>query len=797
MKISYKWLKELVDLTDISYEKLVEDLSLYIVEVDEISHLTYGTNLVTAKVLTCVEHPNSDHLHICTVDTGKEQLQIVCGAPNVKAGQTIILALPGAKLLGGEIKKGVIRGVESNGMICSLQELGLEHKFVPKEYQDGIYYFKEEVPLGINPLEYLGLDDEIIDLGLTPNRMDLLSMYGVSRDVAALYSRDHYFENYQLVEAKRNIKEDLEVSVTSDKCIMYNARVIRNVKIKESPDFIKTRLMASGIRPINNVVDITNYCLMLFGQPLHAFDLDKLGHKILVRDAKDDETTKTLDDIERKLNGNDLVITDGSNICCIAGVMGCANTEVDDQTINIALEAAVFDPLSVRKTSAKIGLRSDSSTRFERGVDLNQTIECLNYAAYLISKYADGEVDEGVITKGITHIEDKLIKLTKKDVDKYLGVDLSIERIIEILENLEFKVEQNNNELNVYVPNRRMDISELADLIEEIARFNGYENLNLTLPRMENEGYLTLEQKRERLIRHTLSTLGLNETVTYALTSMSANDEFPILYNQNNKNVSLLHPMSEEHMVLRRSIVPSLIDVLKYNSSRKITDVSIFELGAIYSEKENKEVEQEKVLGLLLSGKYSGNTWDGGKIKVDFYLAKGLVDRVAEKLGIKFVYTKVNDKFVNIHPGRSAYIKFQNEIVGAIYALHPKFTQTNEIDDTYVVELKLDKILTQKKKIEKFAPIVKKPMVVRDLALLMNKDVQVGELIDLIYKQGKSLITNVEVFDLFYPPLQKDLKSVAVKIYFESEEGLTDQIINEQISRILLSLESKFGAKLR
>ena len=797
MKISYKWLKELVDLENISYEQLVKDLSLYIVEVDEISHLTYGTNLVTAKVLTCVDHPNSDHLYICEVDTGSEKLQIVCGAPNVKAGQTIILALPGAKLLGGEIKKGVIRGIESNGMICSLQELGLEHKFVPKEYQDGIYYFKEDVPLGINPLEYLGLDDEIIDLGLTPNRMDLMSMYGVSRDVAALYKRDHYFENYQLQEGNRKISEDLEVEVTSDKCIMYNARVIRNVKIKESPDFIKTRLMASGIRPINNVVDITNYCLMLFGQPLHSFDLDKLGGKILVRDAYDGEKTATLDGIERTLNNNDLVITDGKEISCIAGIMGCSNTGVDDNTTNIALEAAIFDPLSVRKTSAKIGLRSDSSSRFERGVDLNQTIECLNYASYLITKYADGVIDNGIITKGLTHIDDKVIEISLNDLKKYLGVDLTVEKVTEIFENLEFSVDVQNENFKVSVPNRRMDITVKADLVEEVARFYGYENLNMTLPKMSNEGYLSIAQQRERTIRKTLSTLGLNETITYTLVSDETNEEFPILYGPDDQNVTLLHPMSEEHKTLRRSIIPSLIDVLKYNFARKITDVALFELGTIYHQTKENEVIQENVLGIVLSGKFSGNNWQGGKTKVDFYLAKGIIETIGTKLGQKFSFVKVEETYDNIHPGRSAYIKFQNEIVGAIYALHPKFTQTQEIDDTYVVELKLDKLYNQKKKTEKFVPIVKKPMVIRDIALLMDKQVQVGEIIDLIYKQAKALITNVEVFDLFEPPLLINQKSVALKLYFESEEGLTDQIINDQINKILTLVENKFGAKLR
>lgn len=797
MKISYKWLKELVDIENIPYEKLVEDLSLYIVEVDEISKLAYGTNLVTAKVLSCVDHPNSDHLHITVVDTGKEQLQVVCGAPNVAAGQTIILALPGAKLLGGEIKKGVIRGAESNGMICSLQELGLEHKFIPKEFQDGIYVLQDGAPLGVDALEYLGLDDNIIDLGLTPNRMDLLSMYGVAKDVSALYERDTYLENYQIVESTRKISDDLAVEVTSDKCKMYNARVIRDVKIKESPAFIKQRLMASGIRPINNVVDITNYCLMLYGQPLHAFDLDKLGNKILVRNAYAAEKMTTLDEIERTLDENDLVITNGEKPVCIAGVMGGANTEVDENTVNIALEAAVFDSLSVRKTSSKIGLRSDSSTRFERGVDLNQTIDALNYASYLICKYAEGKLDQGILTKGETYIPDKEITLTKDDVDKYLGVDLSVDAITKIFTNLDFKVEQKGQELKIYVPNRRMDIEIKADLIEELARFNGYENLKLTLPRMMNEGYLTDVQKRERIIRNHLASLGLNEAITYALVSKEANELFTPLIDEKNKDVELLHPMSEEHSHLRRSLVPSLIDVLKYNTSRKIADVALFELGSTYEKLPSGDVLQENALAIIAAGKYSGNLWASGKVDIDFYVVKGFVESIASKLGIKFTYEKMNEAAPNIHPGRSAYIKFQNKVCGAIYALHPKFSQVNDLADTYVVEIKLDKIYEQKKKVEKFTPIVKKPMVVRDIALLMEKEVQVGEIVDTIYKQGKNIITNVEVFDLFEPPLAPTKKSVAIKIMMEDENGLTDVIVNDLISKILSLLETKFDAKLR
>lgn len=794
MKISYKWLKELVDLDDISYQKLVDDLSLYIVEVDETSHLTYGTNLITARVKSCIPHPDSDHLHVCMVDTGSEMLQIVCGAPNVDKDQTIILALPGAELMKGFIKKNVIRGVESNGMICSLEELNLEHKFIPKEYQDGIYVLPDDTPLGVPALEYLGLDDEIIDLGLTPNRMDLMSMYGVANDVAALYRREKYIENGELQESSKKASDEVEVELDTDKCLSYNARVIKNVEIKESPTFIKSRLMASGIRPINNVVDITNYILVLFGQPLHAFDQDILGNKIVVRLAKDNEKVVTLDDIERTLSSDDIVITDGSNVTCIAGIMGCSNTEVTNNTKNVVLEAAIFDSLSVRKTSSKLGLRSDSSVRFERGVDVNRTKQAIDYAAYLLSKYANGTVLKGTVSKGIDHIDDTIVDISLKDVQDYLGVEISEEELIDIFESLEFKAEK-EKELKVYVPNRRMDIKIKADLIEEVARFYGYENLKLTLPRMENTGSLTIRQSREKQIRHILSDLGLNEVVTYTLVSKEFNQQFPSLYKEA-KEIELMHPMSEEHMVLRRSLIPSIIDVEKYNSARKLTDLALFEIGNVYYHQGEEDI-QERYLSILLTGKFDGSTWNGSNNSVDFYTLKGILEMLAERLGIKLSFQKMEKVGENLHPGRSAIVKFQNEMVGYISALHPGYLQANDLADTYILELNLEKILNQKPQKIKFTKLVKKPTVVRDIALIMDKEVQVGDVMENIYRSAKNMISKVEVFDLFIPPLLINKKSVAFKIYFESDDALTDEIINEKLVKILENLEIKFKAVIR
>lgn len=796
MKVSYKWLQELVDLSGISYNELIRDLSLYIVEVDATEKLTEGTNIVVGYVESRVDHPDSDHLSICMVNIGSEVLQIVCGAPNVRAGQKIMLALPGAVLPGGTIKKGVIRGVESNGMICSLGEVNLEHKFIPEEFQNGIYVLDENAPLGVNALEYLKLDDDIIELGLTPNRMDLLSMNGVANDLAAFYERKRTPLEYELNEQDTLASSEVEVELKTKDCLLYNARVIKDVEIKESPDFIKSRLMASGIRPINNVVDITNYILMLFGQPLHAFDQDILGNKILVRNAKENETVKTLDDVERKLNKKDIVITDGKEVVCVAGVMGCANTEVTNNTKNIVLEAAIFNPQSVRKTSSRLGLRSESSVRFERGVDLNQTVQALDYAAYLLEKYAGGKVLKGVVQQGKTNVPDKLIKLSKSEVVNYLGIDLSTEKITHLLENLGFKVEQKKDNLKVYVPNRRMDITIKADLIEEIARLNGYDLLVETLPKMNNVGKLTTEQKRLRNIRHTLSGLGLNEVITYALVGEKENSLFKTLHPKDANSVLLMHPMSEDHQELRLGLVPSLVEVASYNTARKLTDVSIYEIGSRYY-KVNEEVNEEIVLAGLLTGTFNGNTWKGGKEPVDFYLVKGMLNVLEEKLAVQFKYQKMQNIENTLHPGRTAEILFQNTVIGYIGALHPAYAKQNGLNETYVFEIVLTKILKQKETTIKFTPLIKKPKVVRDLALVMESSVQVGEIIELIKKQARDIIKDVTVFDLYQAPELGTKKSVAVSITFESDNDLTDELINGKISKILELLESKYQAVLR
>jgi phenylalanyl-tRNA synthetase beta chain len=457
MKVSLKWLNELVKIDDIKVEELTRKISLYSIEIDAISQLSNAKNIVVGYVIDKQKHQSADKLSVCQVDVGEEMLQIICGAPNVAKGQKVVVALEGAILPGDlTIKKSMIRGVESNGMICSLKELGLEKKYTPEEFQDGIYVLDQDAVIGTNAISYLGFDDIVLELGLTPNRSDLLSMRGVANDVAAILNKQVKPLEFNLKETSKHTKDYIRVENLSEGCLTYYAKVVENVKIGPSPNWIISRLIASGIRPINNVVDITNYILMLFGQPLHAFDYAKLGKQIVVRNAFDQEKTVTLDGEKRTLQPSDIAITNGLEVVAIGGVMGCQNTEVTIETTSIVLEAAVFDQKLVRKTSSRLGLRSESSTRFERGVDSNQTELALNYACYLLEKYANASVMKGVVAVGNQHVKDKTIEVSKNYVNSILGINITSNEICDILKRLGFKTSISHDIIQVYVPNRRL-----------------------------------------------------------------------------------------------------------------------------------------------------------------------------------------------------------------------------------------------------------------------------------------------------------------------------------------------------
>ncbi len=802
MKVSYNWLKELVNI-NVTPEKLAEELSLYSIEVEEFGKLLPASGLVIGEVLEKEKHENSDHLNVCQVNLGNNVSQIVCGAPNVEKGQKVIVALPGTKLPGGEIKVSVIRGVPSNGMICSLQELGLENKYVPEKFAHGIYVLGDDAIPGESALEYLQLEDSVIELGLTPNRMDLLSMKGVAKDVNAMYNLGLKDLLCELHEIEKETKDEIDVDIETKTCYSYYARVVEDVEIKESPEFIKARLIASGIRPINNVVDITNYVLILFGQPLHAFDKDQLGNKITVRRAHNGEETVTLDNIKRTLTRHDIVITDNrsddenTRIVCLAGVMGGQNTEVTDNTKNLVLESAVFRPLSVRRTSSKLGLRSESSVRFERGVDLNQSLEALNYACYLLEKYASGKVLKGYVHKGTEYVEDRVITLTEDYVKGYLGVDISKKEMKKIFEGLSFNVEISGKEVIVSVPNRRLDITIKQDLVEELARIYGYDKLEETLPLMSVSGEYTHDQKIRRTINQTLRGIGLSEVVTYSLVSETKSNEFKILFSEKERPISLLHPMSEERKILRRTLSSSLVDVIKHNNARKIENLAIYEIGKRYFAEEENTLEDWCVSGAL-QGIQSTNLWSTSSNKVDFYYVKGVLELLFSRLNIEVSYKPLSVKCNELHPGRSVELIYNNKVIGYMGQLHPKYMKEQDIENTYVFEIALDEIFLKEDKPILFTPISKVPPVFRDLAFLMDEKQNVGQIVDAIYRTDKKMIKSVEIFDEYKGEnIEVGKKSVALKVMLESNETLTEEVISSKMNKIIKSLEYQFHISLR
>ena len=783
MKLSRKFLSDYVELPEnVTINELAEEMTHVGNEYDSAEKLINATNLVIGHVLECEDHPDSDHLHVCKVDIGNEILNIVCGAPNCRKGLKVIVALAGAKLPGGEIKKGMIRGVESNGMMCSKAELGLDSKFLTEEDKSGIHELGEDAVVGEDPIKYLGLDDEVIDFELTSNRGDLLSILGMAYEVGAIYNKKvkdidlSYQEEGQI---------DFNLSIDTDNCSLFLAKEIKNITIKESPDFIKNRLIASGIRPINNVVDISNYVMLETGQPLHFYDLDRLGRTIKVRMAEEGEKLITLDNEERTLSNDDIVITDGTKTVGLAGVMGGLSTEIENDTKNVLIEAAIFNSTKIRKTAKKI-LRSEASNRFEKGIDPKRTYMAIERCCNLLSKYADATIVGGLVKIDNTDISDKEIKVTLDKINKVLGVTVTKEEVIDILTRLGFEVSEKDDEFTVIVPTRRMDISIKEDIIEEVGRYYGMEKIKgskLILP--VKEGKL---DKSKRQIKNKLISMGLNEALSYALIPEDAvhkytTDEFT--------HINLDYPMSEDRKTLRYSLLYSLEQVYNYNKARNLKDVCVFEIGkGFYKEETYKE---ELKLAGLMTGKYY---LDINSTNVDFYIVKGIVEELLDYLGYAGRYTITTGEVPKeLHPGISAVINIQGKNVGVIGRLHPSISK----EDVYVFEINLEKLLQNRPSKLKAKEISKYLGMEKDVAFVVKKNVTNKEIMDVIKKSGGRLLTNIEVFDIYTgDKINSDEVSIAYNLKFEDiNKTLTEEEVMTVFNKIISDVENKLGAKVR
>lgn len=790
MKVSKNWLKDYLDLNNYTDEEIYNIFTAHVCEIETMKKLVEATNLTIGHVLECVNHPDSDHLHVCQVEIAPGTVsQIVCGAPNVDKDKYVIVALPGAVLPGDfKIKPSKIRGVESFGMLCSLQELGIEDKYVEERFKNGIYLFEDEVEVGANPLEALGLDDVVIDLEVTSNRSDLLSIEGVAFDLGAAINQkvSPIYPDVEEIDTPNPVK----VEVLTDKCFKYNARYISNVVIKESPQWLKARLIASGVRPINNVVDVTNFVLMEMGQPLHSFDGDKLGNNIVVRLANEGEKIVTLDDIERTLTAEDIVITDGKEAVCVGGVMGGQTTEVDDNTTNIILEGAYFDALSIRKTSTRLGLKSESSTRFERKIDYDRVERALDYATQLICELADGKCYSGVASCVKVVPEQKHVVITANKINSVLGTDLSDEYVNELFDRLQYTYTKNNLEYDITLPSRRMDLEEsVQDIIEDVARMYGYDNIPTTIAKTRDKGYLTYSQKRTRLIRQILANMGLNETVNYSL--ISSND-LGLYVEEIKPEVKVLMPLTEEKNVMRQSLLNGLIEAVVYNKARKNLDLKLFEIGKVYNTQ-----SEDTHLAIAISGIYSSHLWNGMKQVSNFYLLKGILDTLFAKLDFKAEYEPYQE-IKTFHPGRCAKIMHNGVQIGVIGELHPKYAKEIGAQGTIALELDLKTIITEESNF-KYHPINKFPSISRDLAIVCDKNIASSEIVKLVKQTGKKTLTSVEIFDVYTGEgIGENEKSIAFNMIFEdSTKTLEAQEVDKIVESILKRLEREINARLR
>ncbi|EUJ24681.1 phenylalanyl-tRNA ligase subunit beta [Listeria grandensis FSL F6-0971] len=802
MLVSYQWVKEYFPNLAVSAEELGERITRGGIEIEGVAYLDAEiSNVVVGEVLTCEKHPNADTLNKCTVNVGEsEPIQIICGAPNVAAGQKVIVARVGAKLPGSmKIKRAKLRGEVSEGMICSLQELGFEGKTIPKAVADGIFVLPNEVEVGADATVLLGLDDAILDMAITPNRADALSMTGVAYEVGAIVDQKATFEAVPEVATQGEIADYIQVSVKdAETTPFYGMQVIKDVVVKESPLWLQTKLMKAGIRPHNNVVDITNYICLKYGQPLHAFDYDRIGSKeILVRLATNGEEIVTLDGETRTLREGHAVITNGTAPIAIAGVMGGETSEVVETTTTVALEGAIFASSYVGRASRELNIRTEASIRYDKGSDAWKVEKALQHGAALIAKLAGGTLVGGVAAVDNREKTTSCIKTALTRINRVLGTEMSNAEVAAIFAKLAFEATADGDSLAIIVPSRRWDITIEADIFEEVARIYGYDNIPSTLPNSVSAGHLTVEQAAKRTIRAYLEGAGLNQALTYSLTTEQAATRLALSAE---KAVSLSMPMSEEHSHLRTSIVPQLLKAASYNVARKNNSVALYELGTVFyaTEGDNLPLETEHLAGLI-TGNWHENDWQKQGKKVDFFLLKGIVEGVVAKIGLKDALEWKQAEKTDLHPGRTASIWLAGEEIGYLAQVHPSLADELDLKETYVFELDATRILASPKETVVYHTIPRFPSMTRDIALLVNKEVSQAALENEIKTQAGKLLTNIQLFDIFEgEKLGADKKSMAYTLTFlDPERTLTDEEVTKANQAIVTALETKFDAVIR
>jgi len=792
MLVPLKWLNDYVKVDDIDPKEFADAMTMSGSKVEEVIETGKEiSNVVTGKVLSIEKHPDADKLVVCQLDVGSDNIQIVTGANNMKVGDVVPVALHGSTLPGGvKIKKGKLRGVESNGMMCSAVELGLD---IPDAVH-GIHILPPDTPIGVDIREVLGLNSIIVDFEITPNRGDCLSIIGMAREAAVTFDRELKIPQVHVKENDEDIKDYLDVEIKAkDLCRRYTARVVKNVKIRQSPEWLKERLKEAGIRPINNIVDITNYVMLEYGQPLHAFDYDtRANNKIIVRRAYDGEKLYTLDGKERTLDSSMLVIADSEKSLGIAGVMGGLNSEITENTKNIVFESANFNGTSLRLTSKAMGFRTEASSRFEKGIDPNITEVAVNRAAELVAELEAGEVVGGIIDKYEDVLEPWTIDIDPDRINRFLGTDLKAEEMIKMLEKLGITIIRGDG-LKAQIPTFRGDLELEVDIAEEIARIYGYDKIAATLMRGETvQGGRSREQKIQDKTKDILVGAGFYETVTYSFMSNADFDKIKLPVDSSLRcAVKIMNPLGEDMSIMRTTLIPSMLQVISRNYSRKVEEGQFFEIGRVYLPLEDKNAKLPHEKNILIIGMYGS---------YDFFDIKGIVELLFEELGIsKYGFTRETEN-PTFHPGKTANILIKNKPVGIVGEIYPDVLDEFEIPvKTYICELDFDAITIAADLEKSYKPLPKYPAIERDMALLLNDETMVCEVEDIIRKKGGNLVESIKLFDVYKgKQVPEGKKSVAYSIiYRANDRTLKDEEANEIHNKIIAEIESKLGGQLR
>jgi phenylalanyl-tRNA synthetase beta chain len=804
MKVSLSWLKDYIDI-HMDPAALAEALTMAGLEVDSVSdRYAYLDNVIVGRIEEVGLHPKADKLKICRVNTGNSRLSIVCGAPNVREGMLAPLALPGTVFPdGSRLEKSVIRGERSEAMLCSDAELGIG------DDPSGIMVLESSLKLGGNLAQNLGLSDTVFELDLTPNRPDCLSVIGIAREIAAIQKTALKYPDYTIEDKANTIHKLSSVKIEApDHCPRYSARLVENVKVDTSPLWLKDRLLSVGLRPINNIVDITNFVMLETGQPLHAFDFDLLAeNRIVVRLASPGEKFATLDEKERTLEADMLMICDGEKAVAVGGVMGGLNSEIEDDTTRVLIEGAYFNPVSIRRTSRKLGLNTDASHRFERGVDPEGTVRAVNRAAKLMVEFGKGSLIDGIIDEYPNHQPAKSVALSIKRTNRLLGTHLDRNRIRELLESIEFKVETRKNDqdgLIVKAPTYRVDIARPEDLMEEVARLSGYNNIPTTHPAMPAEGRPPSPRLefRNRLIR-LMSGFGFSEVITYSFDSEISCDRLQIKADDPRRSlIHILNPLTEDQAVMRTSLVPGILSTMRYNNDRQIKNLKIFEIGKIFLKTDTQSLPLEpEVMIALWTGGRDDPSWYTRDILCDFYDIKGVAEGLLRALKIEAPrFTAMPAESCEYtRPGYTAQIVTSNSMVGLVGEIHPRVLSSFDLKQSaFIFELQLDKIAELIPQTTFSRPIPRFPAVYRDITIIIDRHIETQTVLEKVESFREELVEDLHLFDVFEgDPIAAGKKSVSFRVtYRSSVKTLEDDDVNELHKSITDKLLKVFKATL-